>query len=217
MVTKIYQFHNAPPILPILQKDRTTVELTRWRHRNANNEVCPTQSFVANSVPVSSCMSVVFNLGIARPVGLVYLFSRVANPVGVVYLFFQHHGAEPQRRGAPEARGPMRLHRLHWLKAGPERAQILWNWKITVGLPSFIVCLPIITWTAIVRQTFLANMLAGLLGMQSPALEPSQHSSMPGGQSCYRCYGQLSSSCVPNKIAMPSEFVMWPFWPIVFG
>ena len=120
-------------------------------------------------------------------------------------------------RGAPEARGPMWLHRLHWLKAGPERAQILWNWKITVGLPSFIVCLPIITWTAIVRQTFLANMLAGLLGMQSPALEPSQHSSMPGGQSCYRCYGQLSSSCVPNKIAMPSEFVMWPFWPIVFG
>jgi len=31
----------------------------------------------------------------------------------------KHHGAGPQRRGATEARGPMQLHRLHRLKAGP--------------------------------------------------------------------------------------------------
>jgi len=33
MVTKIYQFHNELPILTILQKGRTTVEWTWWRHR----------------------------------------------------------------------------------------------------------------------------------------------------------------------------------------
>jgi len=37
MVTKIYKFHNVSYILPILQKGRTTVEWTWWRHRNANN------------------------------------------------------------------------------------------------------------------------------------------------------------------------------------
>jgi len=51
MATKIHKFHNVPPILPILQKGRATVELTWWRHRNANNKVCPPQSFLANSVP----------------------------------------------------------------------------------------------------------------------------------------------------------------------
>ena len=51
MFTKIYQFNNVPPILPILQKGRTTVEWTWWRHRNANNKICSPQSFLANSVP----------------------------------------------------------------------------------------------------------------------------------------------------------------------
>jgi len=37
----------------------------------------------------------------------------------------KHHGAGPQRRGASEARGPMQLHRLHWLKAGPA-SQMKW-------------------------------------------------------------------------------------------
>jgi len=37
MVTKIYQFQNFVPTLPILQKDRTIVEWTWWRHRNPNN------------------------------------------------------------------------------------------------------------------------------------------------------------------------------------
>jgi len=34
MVTRIYKFHNVYPILPILQKGRTTVEWTWWRHPN---------------------------------------------------------------------------------------------------------------------------------------------------------------------------------------
>jgi len=38
MITKIYKFHNVSPILPILQKDCTTVEWTWWRLRNTNNE-----------------------------------------------------------------------------------------------------------------------------------------------------------------------------------
>jgi len=33
------------PILPLLQKGRTTVEWTWWRHRNANSRDCPPQSF----------------------------------------------------------------------------------------------------------------------------------------------------------------------------
>jgi len=48
-----------------------------------------------------------------------------------------HHGAGslkargPQRRGAPrgavppEARRPMQLHRLHWLKAGPGQCHVV--------------------------------------------------------------------------------------------
>ena len=32
-----YQFHSVPSIWPILQKGRTTVEWTWWRHRNSNN------------------------------------------------------------------------------------------------------------------------------------------------------------------------------------
>jgi len=35
---------NVPPIWPNLKKGRTTVEWTWWRHRNANNKVCPPQS-----------------------------------------------------------------------------------------------------------------------------------------------------------------------------
>jgi len=45
VVTKLYQFHNELPILPILQKDRTKVEWTWWRHRNANNNDCPPTKF----------------------------------------------------------------------------------------------------------------------------------------------------------------------------
>jgi len=32
--------------------------------------------------------------------------------------------SQPPWRGAPEARGSMQLHRLHWLKAGPARNNI---------------------------------------------------------------------------------------------
>jgi len=53
MVTKLYQFHNVPLILPIFRKGRTTVECTWWRHRNANNKDCPPKNFSANSVPAS--------------------------------------------------------------------------------------------------------------------------------------------------------------------
>ena len=35
MVLKIYHFHYLLPILPNLQKGRTSVEWTWWRHRNA--------------------------------------------------------------------------------------------------------------------------------------------------------------------------------------
>jgi len=44
------RFQNVPPIWPILQKGHTTVGWTFWRHRNANNKVCPPQNFSANSV-----------------------------------------------------------------------------------------------------------------------------------------------------------------------
>jgi len=56
MVTKLCQFHNVPPILPILQIGRTAVKWTWWRHRNANNKDCSPKSFLVNSFPVPVCV-----------------------------------------------------------------------------------------------------------------------------------------------------------------
>jgi len=51
MVPKKYHFHNLPPILPTLQKHRTTVKWTWCHHQNAKNKGLFPPKFLANLVP----------------------------------------------------------------------------------------------------------------------------------------------------------------------
>ena len=51
MVNKIYQFPNLSRIWLIVRKRRTSVEWTLWRHRNANNKVCPPPKFFSKLGP----------------------------------------------------------------------------------------------------------------------------------------------------------------------
>ena len=53
VATSQYQFHNVPPIWPILQKGRTTIGWTWWRHRNQNSKVCPPQKIFSKLGPWS--------------------------------------------------------------------------------------------------------------------------------------------------------------------
>jgi len=46
----------------------------------------------------------------------------------------QEQSTQTPWHGAPEARGPMKLHRLHWLEAGPA---YMWRSRVTTLLPHF--------------------------------------------------------------------------------
>jgi len=51
MVVARCQSNNVPPIWSLLQKGRTTVGWTWWRHRNANNKVCASPKFFSKHGP----------------------------------------------------------------------------------------------------------------------------------------------------------------------
>ena len=88
LVTKIDQFHNLPPILPILQKGRTTLEWTGWRHRNVNNNGLSPQSCKLG--PCAAPMSLIVQQ-------LSECSTQVSRPELVQVAFFSSHSCGYER------------------------------------------------------------------------------------------------------------------------